>query len=217
MTGVRRTYCDCCDTTSAGCGINDTSTFAPFCNVITDSECPSTITVTGTIPAYDKYITCGKSTQLYYSLPAKTFSIACSMGSLNNCSYEGSLSETVSITQNPCSGSGNSWTTRTIEVLMGSSSFVWATVGAFIKSPCCDDPLDNPSDCGKCCGIWIGISDSFTGTASTLTHYRSWAFKHSSITDCTDECPCIQTYAGGAGNTTAKEPTDINMFSLGVS
>tara|TARA_R100000664_G_C2718943_1_gene113052 strand:- start:225 stop:881 length:657 start_codon:yes stop_codon:yes gene_type:complete len=216
MTGVRRAKCDCCGVTTVGCGIGNSGTYASFCDTVTDSECPSTITVTGTIPAYDKYITCGKSTQLYYSLPAKTFTIACSMDGSQNCSYSGSLTETVSITQNPCSGSGNSWTTRTITITIAASSSTFFT-NAILLSPCCDDPTDAPNTCDKCCGIWVGITDGFTGTASTLTHYRSWGFKDSTITDCDAGCPCVQTYAGGAGDTTAKEPSDINMFSLGVS
>jgi len=213
MSGWHRAVCNCCqDVVTEQCGINNVSNepagLAAFCSSPTESACPATYTIAFTIPAFNVWHCCSPDPILFMARPAITSVFTISQVSFDNCVYSGQSTTGVDVGYHGCSGqTGDLTVSRWVAASVSSSVSDIYTSQLYleaIRTPCGSAGSDSPESAGKCCGVVCVITDTINGyyQGQFANFKQSWAYayKTSTIDNCSAECPCIGHYVSGQGH-----------------
>lgn len=204
MSGILRAFCDCsctqtnCDNLSCGlCGINGLD---GFCASVTDNPCPTTLSVSFTIPAYS--FTCVDDFNCIASFPAVSKTISVTFPSGRGCIYTGNAEpETVSIPYEVCDTSNTgTFVTRYVQVELSyrAAYVVGASTTVLISSPCGTTPTDLSPP--KCAGICLRVTETFATALGTIfgSVHHGQGYNSYELDNCTDQVPCYTSHGGTA-------------------
>lgn len=218
MTGLRRPCCIC--GIRVGCGIDELDgDFANYCGTVTDSPCPSTMSISFTIPSYT--LSCTNHVVETVTIPAQSVitTIGFSHPTLKVCSYDGSITYACDIDMTKCVGGSPevNYVTRVIG-LRFLPVVRWSTLDVapwtyLITSPCGTTPLDASPP--RCFGICLRVSETFynsTASSSVTGIYHGMAYNNYEIADCTELVPCFNSI-GGEADLSSHEPSGISTIT----
>ena len=195
-----RVGCQCPTTDCGLCGINGLD---GFCASVTDNPCPTTLSVSFTIPAYT--LACVDGWNAIVTIPAVSKTISVTFPdppAVRSCIYTGfATPETISIPYEVCdTGSTGTFIQRQVkaDLTYRAAYVVGASTTVLISSPCGTTPTDLSPP--QCAGICLLVTDTFIKTGGSIfgSIYRGQGYNSYQLDDCTEQVPCYTSHGGVA-------------------